>query len=82
MSKHGEIMMSEIRQTPEIFSKIIANDQISPQLANLISDSNIKSILVLARGTSDNAAHFQPAGRAILKGFVVHTLHHLDHAFA
>ena len=58
MSKHGEIMMSEIRQIPEIFSKIIANDQISPQLGNLISDSNIKSILVLARGTSDNAAHF------------------------
>ena len=58
MSKLGEIMMSEIRQTPEIFSKIIANDQITPQLATLISDSNIKSILVLARGTSDNAAHF------------------------
>ena len=38
MSKHGEIMMSEIRQIPEIFSKIIANDQISPQLANLISE--------------------------------------------
>ena len=58
MSKLGEIMMSEIRQTPEIFSKIIANDQITPQLATLISESNIKSILVLARGTSDNAAHF------------------------
>ena len=58
MSKHGEIMKSEIRQTPEIFSKIIANDQIAPQLADLLVDSNIKSILVLARGTSDNAAHF------------------------
>lgn len=58
MSKHGEIMMSEIRQTPEIFSKIISNDQISAQLANLISDSAIHSVLILARGTSDNAAHF------------------------
>ena len=58
MSKHGQIMKSEIRQTPEIFSKIIANDQITPKLATLITDASIKSILVLARGTSDNAAHF------------------------
>lgn len=58
MSKHGEIMESEIGQTPEVFSKIISADLISPKLASLIKDKLIHSVLVLARGTSDNAAHF------------------------
>jgi len=49
MSKLGEIMMSEINQTPEIFSRILSEDRISSQLENLISDSKINSILVLAR---------------------------------
>jgi len=58
MSKHGEIMDSEISETPDIFSKIISADLISNQLALLIKDAGITSILILARGTSDNAAHF------------------------
>lgn len=58
MTRHGEIMESEIGQTPEIFAKIISSDLISDQLATLIKDSEIHSVLVLARGTSDNAAHF------------------------
>jgi glucosamine--fructose-6-phosphate aminotransferase (isomerizing) len=58
MVKHGEIMESEIAQTPEIFSQVISADLISLQLASLLSEANIKTILVLARGTSDNAAHF------------------------
>lgn len=58
MSKHGEIMEAEIGQTPEVFSKIISADLISPKLASLLKDKLIHSVLVLARGTSDNAAHF------------------------
>lgn len=58
MSRLGEIMESEIGQTPEIFSRIINSHLISDDLINLIEAAEIKSILVLARGTSDNAAHF------------------------
>ena len=58
MAKHGEIMETEIGETPEIFSRIISADLIPAQLASLLKESNIHSILVLARGTSDNAAHF------------------------
>lgn len=58
MVKLGEIMESEIGQTPEIFSRIVNSDLITEELANLIETTQIQSILVLARGTSDNAAHF------------------------
>ncbi len=58
MTRHGEIMESEIGQTSKVFAKIISSALISDQLASLIKDSKIHSILVLARGTSDNAAHF------------------------
>lgn len=58
MAKHGKIMETEIGETPEIFSRIISADLIPAQLASILKDSNIHSILVLARGTSDNAAHF------------------------
>jgi glucosamine--fructose-6-phosphate aminotransferase (isomerizing) len=58
MSKHGEIMESEIGQTPDIFSKILAAELVSEKLAKVLNSHSIRSILVLARGTSDNAAHF------------------------
>jgi len=58
MTRHGEIMESEIGQTSDVFAKIISSELISDQLANLIKESEIHSVLVLARGTSDNAAHF------------------------
>jgi glucosamine--fructose-6-phosphate aminotransferase (isomerizing) len=58
MTRHGSIMESEIAQTPEIFEKILASHPINDQISTLISDRKISSILILARGTSDNAAHF------------------------
>lgn len=58
MTRHGEIMKSEIGQTSDVFAKIISSDLISDQLSSLIKDFEIHSVLVLARGTSDNAAHF------------------------
>jgi glucosamine--fructose-6-phosphate aminotransferase (isomerizing) len=58
MSKHGEIMESEISQTPDIFSKILAAELVNEKLAKVLNSHSIRSILVLARGTSDNAAHF------------------------
>lgn len=58
MRNHGEMMSLEIGQTPGIFSKIISDDLIPTHLVSLLRDAQINSILVLARGTSDNAAHF------------------------
>lgn len=58
MSQHGVIMESEIGQTPEVFAKIINSKPISDELLEFLHSSNIQSVLVLARGTSDNAAHF------------------------
>jgi glucosamine--fructose-6-phosphate aminotransferase (isomerizing) len=58
MSKHGEIMASEISETPDVFEKLISADLFSKELTELLDCAKIKSILILARGTSDNAAHF------------------------
>lgn len=58
MSKHGEIMASEISETPDVFEKLISADLFSKELTDLLDSAKIKSILILARGTSDNAAHF------------------------
>lgn len=58
MRKLGEIMNSEINETPGIFHKIINANIISSELASFLEKNKIHSILVLARGTSDNAAHF------------------------
>lgn len=58
MSQHGVIMESEIGQTPEVFAKILNSKPISDELLEFLHSSNIQSVLVLARGTSDNAAHF------------------------
>jgi glucosamine--fructose-6-phosphate aminotransferase (isomerizing) len=58
MSKHGEIMASEISETPDVFEKLISADLFSKELTELLDSAKIKSILILARGTSDNAAHF------------------------
>lgn len=58
MTKLGHVMESEISQTPLIFKAIHESDFISDHLKQILIDRDIKSILVLARGTSDNAAHF------------------------
>ena len=58
MNHIGEIMASEISETPPIFARIIENSSIFDGVKNLLDDKKIRSILILARGTSDNAAHF------------------------
>jgi len=58
MNKHGEIMFSEISETPDILAKLIATDFFTKELETVLASAKIKSILILARGTSDNAAHF------------------------
>lgn len=54
----GAIMASEIAQTPSVFRRILDNPGAFAPIKNILVDNKISSILILARGTSDNAAHF------------------------
>lgn len=58
MNTLGSIMASEIASTPEVFTAINSSSNEFLKVKNLIQDKNIHSVLILARGTSDNAAHF------------------------
>ena len=58
MSIKGSIMESEIAESPRVIETLLKGSVIEPALKALIKDRKISSILVLARGTSDNAAHF------------------------
>jgi glucosamine--fructose-6-phosphate aminotransferase (isomerizing) len=58
VAKIGAVMESEISEIPAVFSKLISDEAQFEALANLLNGHKIQSVLVLARGTSDNAAHF------------------------
>lgn len=51
-------MSSEIDETPSVFRRIIEAMPPSHTIAETLGKSEIQSVLILARGTSDNAAHF------------------------
>ena len=51
-------MASEIAETPSVFAKMLGNSSLVAPVKNILVDSDIRSVLILARGTSDNAAHF------------------------
>lgn len=54
----GAIMASEIAQIPSVFRRILDNPEAFAPIKNILVENKISSILILARGTSDNAAHF------------------------
>ena len=58
MSKLGVIMASEIAETPKVFTSILDNQQAFDSVKNVLLEEKIQSVLILARGTSDNAAHY------------------------
>lgn len=58
MTIPGSIMESEIAESPKVIERLLGGEIITPQLKSLLVTAKISSILVLARGTSDNAAHF------------------------
>jgi len=58
MKQHGQIMASEIAEIPKIFSSLLNSLSILTPVKNILEEHQIHSILILARGTSDNAAHF------------------------
>lgn len=58
MTKFGAIMESEIAETPEVYQRLFADQGQFSAIKNLLSERKIHTILILARGTSDNAAFF------------------------
>jgi glucosamine--fructose-6-phosphate aminotransferase (isomerizing) len=58
MNQLGAVMSSEIAQTPEVFQAIFDNQQSFEAVKGVIVNEKIHSVLILARGTSDNAAHY------------------------
>ena len=58
MSVPGQVMLREISEIPRMLGDI-ANAMSSNQSAkNLLRDRNFDSVIILARGTSDNASHY------------------------
>ena len=57
-NNYGEIMRSEIAQTPEVFQNLSNKISDYQSLINQLNLSRIQSVILVARGTSDNAALF------------------------
>jgi len=55
---YGENMRSEIAQTPEVFQNLSNKISDYQSLINQLNLSRIQSVILVARGTSDNAALF------------------------
>ncbi|MSO43137.1 MAG: SIS domain-containing protein [Candidatus Planktophila sp.] len=58
MKRLGAVMSSEIAETPMVFSAILGDLSVFEPIKNVLTEEKIQSVLILARGTSDNAAHF------------------------
>ena len=58
MNTLGSIMSSEISSTPDVFRAIQSSISEFSAVKNIFEEKKIHSVLILARGTSDNAAHF------------------------
>jgi glucosamine--fructose-6-phosphate aminotransferase (isomerizing) len=58
MGSLGAIMASEIAETPKVFKAILDNKSAFDAVKNLLIEEKIQNVLILARGTSDNAAHY------------------------
>jgi glucosamine--fructose-6-phosphate aminotransferase (isomerizing) len=58
MSNLGAIMASEIAETPKVFKAILDKKDVFASIKDVLIEQDIKSVLILARGTSDNAAHY------------------------
>jgi glucosamine--fructose-6-phosphate aminotransferase (isomerizing) len=51
-------MYSEISETPEVFSRLLESEAQFQQAAEKIKVRKITNVIILARGTSDNAGHY------------------------
>jgi glucosamine--fructose-6-phosphate aminotransferase (isomerizing) len=58
MAKPGSVMLSEIRETSEVLGRISKEFESNNSAQDLLDLHKFQSVIILARGTSDNAAHF------------------------
>ncbi len=54
----GEVMRNEIHEIPNVFGRLISNTEQFQRVAAQVALSDIHSVIIVARGTSDNAALF------------------------
>lgn len=54
----GDLMRKEINEIPSVFEKLLGASEQFHRVGALLRSKEIDSVLILARGTSDNAAHF------------------------
>lgn len=58
MDQLGRTMASEIAEIPQIFASLLNDKSMFDSVRDILTEKNIHTVLILARGTSDNAAHF------------------------
>ncbi len=58
MAPVGEIMLREIEEIPQVLERISNHFLSDARAKALLAEKKFDSIIILARGTSDNAAHF------------------------
>lgn len=58
MKQLGTIMSSEIAETPAVFTKILGDLSAFESVKDILTTEKIHAVMILARGTSDNAAHY------------------------
>jgi glucosamine--fructose-6-phosphate aminotransferase (isomerizing) len=58
MTKPGENMFREISEIPEMLVRIATFFEKNSEARELVNTNQFSSVVLLARGTSDNAAHF------------------------
>ena len=58
MTKPGSVMLSEIREASQVLGRISEEFTANRKAQELLDEHKFQSVIILARGTSDNAAHF------------------------
>lgn len=58
MSVPGQVMLREISEIPRMLGDIANAMSCNQSAKNLLRDRNFDSVIILARGTSDNAGHY------------------------
>ncbi len=58
MTEPGQVMLKEILEIPRMLSDIEVAMQANSDVKNLFKTKEFQSVVILARGTSDNAAHY------------------------
>ena len=58
MTEPGQVMLKEILEIPRMLSDIEHSMQANSDVKNLFKTKEFQSVVILARGTSDNAAHY------------------------